>query len=130
MLAAIIIPALRFPVPWWSIEPVNSRFGPEAAGLGNESAVFCCVPSKISRPRKRGGLSCLPMIAMMDVTDARHAQSFCRFGLPPFENTAGRRIFVQGVMGAIFVVIVEVLSNEPRRWDSLSTITWSSNSLR
>jgi hypothetical protein len=50
---------------------------------------------------------------MMEATDARHAQNSCRIGLPPFQNTAGRRIFVQGIMDAIFVVIVEVLSNKP-----------------
>jgi hypothetical protein len=50
---------------------------------------------------------------MMEATDARHAQNACRIGLPPFENTAITLIFVQGVMDAIFVVIVEVLSNKP-----------------
>ena len=49
----------------------------------------------------------------METTDSRHAANSCRIGLPPFENTTGRRIFGQGVMDAIFVVVVEVLLNEP-----------------
>jgi hypothetical protein len=51
---------------------------------------------------------------MMEATDARQAQNSWRISLPRFENTVGRRIFVQGVTDAIFVEVVEVISNKPR----------------
>jgi hypothetical protein len=50
---------------------------------------------------------------MMQAPHTRYRHDSGRIGLPPLEHTPGGRIFVQGVMDAIFVVVVEVLSNEP-----------------
>jgi hypothetical protein len=56
---------------------------------------------------------CLPLIRMMQASNPRQAQNSWRISLPRFENTVGRRIFVQGVKDAIFVEVVEVLSDKP-----------------
>ena len=73
----------------------------------------------------------LPMIAMMQATDARLAHHSGHIGLPPFLRVPGGRIFVQDVMNTILVVVPRMYSRTSRRrWDSFSTITWSSSSRR
>ena len=50
---------------------------------------------------------------MMQATGARHTHPTGGVGLPPFENTPRGRLFVQGIMNAIFVIVLEVLSSRP-----------------
>lgn len=51
------------------------------------------------------------MIAMMQAIDTRHAHDLGCIGLPPLEHTPDGRIFVQGHMHAILVVVPDVLLN-------------------
>ena len=53
------------------------------------------------------------MIAMMQAADPGYTHDFGGSGRPSFDNTASRRLLPQGIMDAIFVVILGVLSNEP-----------------
>jgi hypothetical protein len=75
---------------------------------------------------------CLPLIAMMQASDAGHAHDSGPIGLPPFENTPPRRIFVQGIVNRVFVVVPDVLSNQPPQMGLAQhdQITWSNSSRR
>ena len=84
----------------------------------NEAGFGFDPQKKKLRQRTNGRRRCtscgrLPLKAMMETTDARHAQNSCRIAPPPFENTSGGRIFGQGVMNAILVVVPDVTSNQP-----------------
>ena len=50
---------------------------------------------------------------MMQAADARDTHDLGGPGRPWFDHTARRRLLLQGIMNTIFVVILDVLSNEP-----------------
>jgi hypothetical protein len=53
------------------------------------------------------------MIAIMQAADAGYTHEVDGSGRPSFDNMASRRLLPQGILDAIFVVIPDVLSNEP-----------------
>src|SRR5215472_1598043 len=55
----------------------------------------------------------LPMIAMMQAADAGHSHDLGGPAGPAFDSTERGRLLLQGIVNAIVVVIVEVISNPP-----------------
>src|SRR5262245_5626574 len=53
------------------------------------------------------------MVAMMQTTNARCTHDLGGSGLTSFDRPFLRRLLLQAIMNAIFVIIVEVISNEP-----------------
>jgi hypothetical protein len=53
------------------------------------------------------------MIAMMQAADAGHSHDVGGPAGPAFDSTERGRLLLQGIVKAIVVVIVEVISNQP-----------------
>ena len=76
------------------------------------------LPSRDTAEELRLGRACtsgggLPLIAMMQAADAGHSHDLGGPAGPAFNHSGGRRLLLQGIVKAIVVVIIEVISNQP-----------------
>jgi hypothetical protein len=85
------------------------------------------LPSRDTAEEQRPGGACtsgggLLMIAMMQAADEGHPDDLPRPARPAFDHPESRRLLLQGIMNAIVVVIVEVISKQPTELGARSPI--------
>src|SRR6516164_11464084 len=76
------------------------------------------LPSRDTAEEQRLGRACtsgggLPLIAMMQAADAGYSHALGGPAGPAFDHPGVRRLLLQGIVNAIVVVILEVISNQP-----------------